>query len=132
MGNIKLDEKSYENILVYDISCKTLIAAKPLSIRFNKEDGFIRVYDETRYVVLFGPEKYDAIYSRIRYLVSLKSSITNFTSHKYVRIKIDSYNVLPLEEILTDHNVITVIKSVFNKDQDHYYHNIFLEKCSYK
>ena len=132
MGNIKLDEKSYENILVYDISCKTLIAAKPLSIRFNKEDGFIRVYDETRYVVLFGPEKYDAIYSRIRYLVSLKSGITNFTSHKYVRIKIDSYNVLPLEEILTDHNVITVIKSVFNKDQDHYYHNIFLEKCSYK
>ena len=132
MGHIKLDEKSYENILVYDISCKTLIAAKPLSIRFNKEDGFIRVYDETRYVVLFGPEKYDAIYSRIRYLVSLKSGITNFTSHKYVRIKIDSYNVLPLEEILTDHNVITVIKSVFNKDQDHYYHNIFLEKCSYK
>ena len=132
MGNIKLDEKSYENILVYDISCKTLIAAKPLSIRFNKEDGFIRVYNETRYVVLFGPEKYDAIYSRIRYLVSLKSGITNFTSHKYLRIKIDSYNVLPLEEILTDHNVITVIKSVFNKDQDHYYHNIFLEKCSYK
>ena len=109
-----------------------MIAAKPLSIRFNKEDGFIRVYDETRYVVLFGPEKYDAIYSRIRYLVSLKSGITNFTSHKYLRIKIDSYNVLPLEEILTDHNVITVIKSVFNKDQDHYYHNIFLEKCSYK
>ena len=28
----------------------------PLRIRFNKIDGFIRVYDETRYLVLFGTE----------------------------------------------------------------------------
>ena len=40
--NILLDEKSYENILVYDISYKTLICAKPLRIRFHNVDGFIR------------------------------------------------------------------------------------------
>ena len=34
--NILLDEKPYENILVYDISYKTLIGAKPLRIRFEK------------------------------------------------------------------------------------------------
>ena len=28
----------------------------PLRIRFDKIDGFIRVYDETRYLVLFGTE----------------------------------------------------------------------------
>ena len=39
---------------------------------FNKVDGFITVYDGTRYLVLFGPEKCDAIYSRIRYLISQK------------------------------------------------------------
>ena len=60
--NILLDEKSYGNILIYDISYKTLIGAKPLRIRFNKLDGFIRVYDGTTYLVLFGPGKYDAIY----------------------------------------------------------------------
>ena len=34
--NILLDEKPYDNILVYDISYKTLIGAKPLRIRFEK------------------------------------------------------------------------------------------------
>ena len=56
--NISVDEKSYENILVYVISYKTLIGAKPLRIRFDKVEGFIRVYDGNRY---FSPEKYDTI-----------------------------------------------------------------------
>ena len=60
--NILMNEKSYESILVYDISYKTLIGAKLLRIRFEKINGFIRVYDQTRYLVLFGPEKYDTIF----------------------------------------------------------------------
>ena len=30
-----IDEKSHENILIYDISYKTLMDAKPLRIRFD-------------------------------------------------------------------------------------------------
>ena len=75
-NNNLLDKKSYENsyknILIYDISYKTLMGAKPLRIRFNKLEGFIKIYDETRYFVLFGLEKYDAIYDKIRYLISEK------------------------------------------------------------
>ena len=67
-NNILLDGKTYENILVYDISYKTVIGAKPLRIRFDKVDGFIRNYDGTRYLILFDPKKYDAIYDKIRYL----------------------------------------------------------------
>ena len=62
--------------IVYKISYKTLIDAKPLHIRFDETDGLIRVYDGTRYLVLFGSEKYDFIYNRSRYLVSVKSGIT--------------------------------------------------------
>ena len=69
-GNILVDEKSYESIFVYDISYKTLIGAKLLRIRLDKIDEFIRVYDGTRYLILFGPEKYDAIFNRVRYLIS--------------------------------------------------------------
>ena len=61
--NILLDEKSYENILNYEISYKTLIGSKPLRVRFDKVHGFIRVYDGARYLVLFSSEKHDAIYS---------------------------------------------------------------------
>ena len=72
IDNILIDEKSYENILVYSISLKTLMAAKHLLIRFNKIDGFCRVYGETRYLILLGDEKYDLIYNRIRYPIRVK------------------------------------------------------------
>ena len=39
--NVLIDEKSYENILIYDILHRTMIAAKPLRIRFVNIDGFI-------------------------------------------------------------------------------------------
>ena len=100
----------YENILVYDLSYKTSIGAKRLRVRFDKVDEFIRTYDGTRYLVLLGPEKYDAIYNRIRYLGSQKTGITYAYSYNYARIKLDSYDVLPLEETLNLHNVIILIK----------------------
>ena len=71
LSKILLNERSLENILVYNISYKTLIDAKPLLIRSDKIDGFIRVYDGTGYLVLtlFGSEKYDSVLNRIRYLI---------------------------------------------------------------
>ena len=54
--------KNYtKKFLVYEISYKTLTGAKPLCIRFDKVDRFITVHDGTRYLVLFGPEKYDTV-----------------------------------------------------------------------
>ena len=43
-----------------------------------------------------------------------------------------SYDSLPIEKMLTLHNVIILIKSVLDKDQCCYYCNIFLEKCTYQ
>ena len=119
-----------KNILVYNISYKSLIDSKPLRIRFDEIDGFIRVYDGTRYLVFFGSEKY-SIYNRIRYLISVKSRITFIISHNNAKIKVDSYNSLPLEKPMTFHNFIILIKSAWNKDKNNYYFNIFLEKASY-
>ena len=63
LDNILIDEKSYKNILVYYISSKTWIVDKPLCIKFNKVDGYIRVYDGNRYLVLYSPEKYHCVKS---------------------------------------------------------------------
>ena len=50
IDNILIYEKSFGNILIYEILYKTLIIeAKPLRIRFDKINGFIRIYDGTRY-----------------------------------------------------------------------------------
>ena len=57
IDNILIDQKSHEIILTYDILHKTLIGPKPLHIRFEKIDLFIRIYDRTRYLKLFNSEK---------------------------------------------------------------------------
>ena len=54
---------------------KTLIGTIPLRIKFDKIDRFIRIYDGARCLTLFGSEKYDGIYNRIRYLIRLKSKL---------------------------------------------------------
>ena len=74
--NIFLDKKPNDNILVYDISYKTLIGSKPLRIRFAKIDRFIKVYVGTTYLILFGPEKYHAIFNMNGYLIGVKSGNT--------------------------------------------------------
>ena len=54
--DILLGNKSYEtseNVLMYDISYRTLTGAKPLRIRLNKIDGFIKIHNKIRYLVLF-------------------------------------------------------------------------------
>ena len=48
------------------------------------------------------------------------------------KIRIDLYNSLSTEKIMTFHNVIILIKSVVNKNSNNYYYKILLEKVSYK
>ena len=130
-SDILLSKKSHKNTLICDVSYKPFMGAKPSCIRFDEIDGFIKIYDEIRYSVLFGTERYEAIYNRIRYLISKKSGITDIISHNFARIRIDSHNSLLIENTLTFHNVIILIKSVVNKNENYYY-NIFLEKSLYE
>ena len=90
LDNILIDGKSCKNILLYNISYKSSIDSKPLHIRFDKIDGFIRAYDGTRHLVLFGGKKNDFIFSRIRYTARVKSCIRYVVSHDYAKIKVDS------------------------------------------
>ena len=76
--NILIDGKSHGNILIYGI------CVYALRMKFNKIDGYIRTCDGTRYLTFFGTEKYDTIFDRIRYLISLKRDIT------YIFLLVDS------------------------------------------
>ena len=135
-SDILLDEilynKRYENILIYDISYKTSTGEKPLRIRFDKIDGFIKIHDGIKYLLLFDPSWYDDIYDRIKYLISDKVVLQIVLIIILQESEIDSYNSLPIEKILTFHNVIMLIKSVINKNKNNCYYNIFLEKGLHK
>ena len=64
-----------------------------------------------------------------------------FFSHYYAKIKVDSYDSLPVEKKLKLHNVIILIKSGLHKDSpllqylyyyNQHYYNLFLENCLYQ
>ena len=95
------------------------------NIRFDKIDGYIRFYYGTRYLVLLGSKKYDSIYKGIRYLICVKNGITYIIFNNYAKIK-DSYDSLPRGKTMTFHDVIILIKSVFNKDKNRYHYILFL------
>ena len=86
--NVSIDGKLYKFICLYGSWRIVQIFnwLKPLHIRFDKIDEFIRVYGGIRYLVLFGPESYDAIYDKFRYLINRKSGIKYIISHNSERL----------------------------------------------
>ena len=80
-----------------------------MRISFTKIDGFVKIHDGSKYLVLPGSEKYDAVYDRIKYL---ESEITYIFSYIYfAKIKVDS---LPKRKILTS-NILNKVKNHSSK-----------------
>ena len=98
--------------------------AKPLRFRYDRIDGFIKIHNKFRYLVLFD-DCCDKICNKIKYLISKTNCITYSINHNF---GIDSSDSLHIEKILTSHNFIIPIKSVVNKYKDNYHYNILLEK----
>ena len=87
-----------------------------MRIRYDEIDGFIKIPDRIKYLVLFDYGWFNKICGRINYLICEKNGITNNINHNFAKIRIDSYKSLPSEKILTFHNVIILIRSVANKN----------------
>ena len=100
--------------------------------RFDKIDRFIKIHNKISYLLLFDYSYCDKVCDKIKYLIGEKSGITDSINRNFGRIRVDSYDSLPIEKILTFHNDIILIKSVINKNKNEYYYNTFLEKGSYK
>ena len=69
---------------------ETTDKSKEIDIKNCTCETDLLVYDGTKYLVLLGSEKYDSIYDRIRYLISVKNGATYIISHNYATIKVDS------------------------------------------
>ena len=60
---------------------KTSTGAKPLPIRFGKLDGFIKIHNKIRYLVLVDYSYCDKICDKIKYLIIERSGITDSINH---------------------------------------------------
>ena len=99
VDNILLDK----NNLVYNILYKEFIDKKPLRIWFNKVDGVIKIYNAIGYLELSNSYDsnyriYNNIFDKINYLITGKSDDKYSINHNSARIRIDSYNSLPIEK----------------------------------
>lgn len=93
---------------------------------FDKEDGFISKYDRTKYLELFkSEEKCEIKLDRIKCSVLFKINISDVSSHKCMKIKINSDGGLPLKKTLHMFNVVILIKSNFHTIYNNYYYQIF-------
>ena len=81
-----------------------MTGAKPLRIRFDKTDGFIKIHSKIRYLVLFDYSYCDKICDKIKYHISEKIGITNSINH--------NFDYLDIEKILTSHTVIILISKL--------------------
>ena len=118
LDDILVDEKSYENFVIDDVAQKIPYSAKPLRIIFEKVDGYIRKYDRTKYLGLFHSDR-----------IMLKSNILGVYAYKYMKVKINSDDNFFSEKTKNIHNVVILVKSVFNKNHYHYqafYQNVYV------
>ena len=133
--------KYYSQVFLDESLHKTSTSLKPLLIKFDKIDGFMKARGELRYFVLSDYGLFDKIYDKIKYLINFydkikylinkKSAVTDSINHNFGKTKIDSYNSLPIEKILSFHNVIILIRSVGNKNKNNYYY-IFRKRFIFK
>ena len=63
-----------------------------------------------KHLILFDYELINKICGKNKYPISKKSDVANSINYNFAKIRIDSYNCLPIKKILTFHNVIILIK----------------------
>ena len=84
--------------------------AKSLHIIFNNIDRYIRKYNGTKSLKLFDSDaKYERCLDRVSYLIMLKNIYSSVYFQKFVKIKINSDNNLPLEKTLNIQNVAILV-----------------------
>lgn len=73
-----------------------------MGVRFDKIDALIIVYDGTGLLI---SEKWDVIYNKISYLIT-----TYVIPHNYTRNKVDSYDFLHQENVLSEQWNLSLFK----------------------
>ena len=111
VNNIKIDEKPYKNILIYYIRYGTtkkdlkIYSVNPLHLIFNKMNGYFEEINGNRYLTLVPTDesedkikKYEELEVKIRDLIRTVIKKSDDYDKKYMRIKFDTDDQLPLNK----------------------------------
>ena len=105
------------------LSYEAIISVNSLYLIIDKINGYIEESNRNKYLAVVPPvewndtlKKYEELWGKFRYFN--RSMINNFDNYdeKYMKIKFNSDDDLPLKKTLKFRNMIIVVRSVFHKD----------------
>ena len=113
-------------------------SVNPLYLIIHKVDGNIKEKNGNRYLTVISKDKnkevlikYTELWNRIKNLIKKINYKPGDYDEKYMKIKFNSDDNLPLNKILKIHNMTIGIRSVFQEDGK-FYPEIFLDECLYE
>ena len=141
-NNIKIDEKSYKNILIYYIGYGTIkkdlkmFSVNPPYLIFGNVNGYVEEINGNKYLTLVltneSKEKiktYEELCIKIRYLI--RSIIKNLDDYdeKYMNVKFDSDDNSPLTKTIEIPIVTIVVRTVFYENNKYYPQVFWMNVC---
>ena len=127
-NNIKIDEKSYKNILIYHIGYVIIKDSKyiklnsvyPLYLIFSKVNGYLEEINGNKYLILVPTnktkeiiQKDEEMWSKIRDLIGSITKNSDDYDESYMKIKFNSDDKLPLNKTIVIPSVIIVVRAIF-------------------
>ena len=143
-NNIKIDENSYKNILIYYIGYVTIknyvkiCSENLLYLIFRHVNRYFEEINKSKYLTLIPTngsqeniKKYEELWSKIKDLIKSITKNSNDYEEKYMNIKFNSVDELPLNKTIEIPTITIVGRAVFHENSK-YYPQVFLGECLYK
>ena len=105
---------------------------------FNRINGYFEEINGNKYLTLVPTNEseeyvknYEELCIKIRDLIRSVTKKSDDYDEKYMKIKFNSVDELPLNKNIKIHVMVIVVRAVFHEN-DKYYPQVFLDKCLYK
>ena len=102
-------------------------SANPLYLIINKVDGYFEEINENKYLTQVPTdeskqkvEKYEELWSKIRYLIRSITKKLDDYDEKYKKIKFNSDDELALNNMIDIPRTIIVVRAVFHENNKYY------------
>ena len=143
---LKIDRKSYKDIGIHNIGyiaikkiddCENIYRVNPLYLLVSYASGYIEEKGVNKYLIFdFTDEnkellkKYNDVWNGIKNKIEKVSSGKCDYEKDYTKIKFNSDDDLPLNKLLKFHNMIIIIRSVFEDGK--LYPQVYLDDTLYE
>ena len=141
---LKIDKNSYTNIgidyigyiTIKNSDYENIYSINPLYLIIGEIDGYIKEENGNKYLTFASADKNKEVLKKYTELCDeIKNSIEKRNDSKageygknFIKIKFNSDNNLPLNEILNLHMLAVIVRSVFEDDGKHY-PQVFFDEC---